>query len=140
MRISTPNLDWAWATSYRTRWEANTATSATIDVSRWTHGTAAAADCLALNRSFYGWGHRFLYNRAMLEITLRQAGFGEVEWSSYGKSRHEELSGLERHEQYPDTAALPHLLVAEAHGFVQDGAPSELERQLFEYDRDVAIG
>lgn len=116
LRLTTPNLDWVWATSYATRWTAESPTRATIDAARWPHDASAAVDCLALNRAFRAWGHRFLYNRAMLEDALRAAGFTDLVWCGYGQSAHDGLRDLERHEQSPDTPDLPHLLIVEASG------------------------
>jgi predicted SAM-dependent methyltransferase len=116
LRLTTPNLDWVWATSYATRWTAESATRATIDATQWPHNASAARDCLALNRAFRAWGHRFLYNRAMLQDALRDAGFAEVEWCAYGRSSHPALRDVERHERSPDAPELPHLLIAEAFG------------------------
>lgn len=116
LRLTTPNLDWVWATSYATRWTPEAATRATIDTSQWPHDPSAARDCLALNRAFRAWGHRFLYNRAMLEEALHGAGFARIEWCAYGESTHDALRNLERHERSPDTPALGHLLIVEASG------------------------
>jgi SAM-dependent methyltransferase len=137
LRLTTPNLDWVWATSYASRWSASSPTSATIDLDRWKHDEAAARDCLTLNRAFHGWGHRFLYNRAMLEEALRRAGFAELVWCEYGVSAHAELNGLERHERAPDTPALPHILVIEASGTAAHASP--LEELYDEYLRDLRV-
>ncbi|HYC89263.1 MAG TPA: methyltransferase domain-containing protein [Thermoanaerobaculia bacterium] len=116
LRLTTPNLDWVWVTSYPSRWTAESATRATIDVEAWKHDEAAVRDCLTINQAFHGWGHRFLYNAATFEEALRRAGFAQLEWCAYGRSAHAELNGLEQHEQSPDTPALPHLLIVEASG------------------------
>jgi hypothetical protein len=134
LRLTTPNLDWVWATSYASRWTATSETTATIDISQWKHDEAAAQDCLTLNRGFRAWGHRFLYNRAMLMDLLHRAGFAEIAWCAYGASEHAALNDLERHEQSPDTAALPHLLIAEASG----RASQESAVDWRDYLRDLA--
>ena len=135
LRLTTPNLDWVWATSYASRWRASSPTAATIDVGEWRHDEAAARDCLTLNRAFHGWGHRFLYNKAMLEEALRRAGFARVEWCAYGVSAHEALNDLERHEQAPDSPELPHLLIAEASGI--ETHASSIDDLYDEYLRDL---
>lgn len=135
LRLTTPNLDWVWATSYASRWTAESPTRATIDLTEWKHDTAAARDCLTLNRAFHAWGHRFLYNAAMLEEALRRAGFAHIEWCEYGKSTHEPLNALEHHEQSPDTPALPHLLIAEASGVAPH--TSSLDDLYTDYLRDL---
>ncbi len=100
LRLSTPNLDWVIQTQY------------TFDA---TEG-ARVQKCFAVNSSFRGWGHQFLYNPETLGELIREAGFAEVRFVEYGRSTHPELRGLERHERSLDTPALPHVLVVEASG------------------------
>ncbi len=121
LRLTTPNLDWVWSTHYHP--------------GRWSGEREAIEDCLRLNRSFYGWGHRFLYNRQMLTHYLRAAGFATVLICDRGASEHLELRGLERHEAYPDAPELPHVLVAEASGRSQP-VPLEID-MLDDYRRDT---
>lgn len=135
LRLTTPNLDWVWATSYASRWAATSDTTATIDIASWRHDEAAARDCVTLNRGFRAWGHKFLYNAAMLTELLHRAGFAKVDWCEYGGSKHEELSGLERHERSPDSAALPHILIVEASGRAEEIARVDLT----EYLRDLGV-
>lgn len=135
LRLTTPNLDWVWATSYASRWTPTSATTASIDIAQWTHDDAAARDCLTLNRGFRAWGHRFLYNRAMLADLLHRAGFARIDWCAYGESAHEELRGLEQHEQSADSAELPHLLIAEASGRAEVASDVDWS----DYLRDVAV-
>lgn len=125
LRISTPNLDWVLTTVYRP--------------AAWEDEENAAVECLALNRGFRGWGHRFLYNAAMLRETLFRAGFGTVEDCVYGESRHEALRGIERHETYPDAGAVPHVLVIEASGRGDRPTRARVDRLLEEYLRDVRL-
>jgi hypothetical protein len=73
-------------------------------------------DCFWINKAFHAWGHKFLYNLPALAETLREAGFRNVETVAYGESRHAALRGVERHEQYPDSPDLPHIIVVEASG------------------------
>jgi 2-polyprenyl-3-methyl-5-hydroxy-6-metoxy-1,4-benzoquinol methylase len=102
LRLSTPNLDWVYATHYRME------PTATAEES--------VRDCLWLNRAFHGWGHRFLYNRTMLEAALKSCGYAIVRFQRYGQSDVPELSGIEKHETWQDTAEMPHVLIAEASG------------------------
>jgi predicted SAM-dependent methyltransferase len=102
LRLSTPNLDWVYLTHYRTGPQVAPETAMT--------------DCLQLNRAFHGWGHRFLYNRTMLQAVLEASGFGQVRFERYGESGLEALRGLERHQTWEDTPDLPHVLIAEASG------------------------
>ena len=102
LRLSTPNLDWVYATHYRT--------------GREIAGRERVQDCFQLNRAFHGWGHQFLYNRATLEAVLRASGFALVTFHRYGESGIEQLRGLERHRTWEDTPDLPHVIIAEAAG------------------------
>ena len=102
LRISTPNLDWVFATHYRS----------------WPSGSPEQRlrDCFQLNQAFHGWGHRFLYNRSTLEAVLKSAGFADVVFQTFGRSDIPDLEGVERHETYSDAPDLPHVLIAEASG------------------------
>ena len=121
LRLSTPNLDWVYATHYRPE--------------RWSSGRESLADCMQLNRAFRGWGHQFLYNRAALLAALSAAGFASVTFHRYGQSEHPELSGLERHQTWEDTVEMPHVLIAEASGRT---APERFPDDLMEaWRRDV---
>ena len=102
LRLSTPNLDWVFATHYRTGPE--------------TPSDVKVHDCLQLNKAFHGWGHQFLYNRETLESALRAAGFAIVSFHRYGESDAMELRGLERHQTWEDSPELPHVIIAEASG------------------------
>ena len=97
LRLSTPNLDWVLATQYQ-QVEAG----------------GGAVGALRLNRAFYGWSHRFLWNRPLLGAALAAAGFEEVSWCRHGESDWPPFRGLERHETYTDSPELPHVLIVEA--------------------------
>ena len=117
LRLSTPNLDWVYATHYRT----GAASS----------GETKINDCFQLNKAFHGWGHQFLYNGPMLARVLRAVGFERVKFQPYGESDQPEMRGLERHEKFQDSPDLPHVLIAEASG---EGDPKQLEEAfLHEY-------
>lgn len=140
LRLTTPNLDWVWAMMYASRWKQIEGTyTAMIDAAAWQHDAAAARDCLSMNRSFRAWGHKFLYNAAMLEEVLHRAGFANVAWRTYGESTHDALRDLERHERYPDVAAVPHLLVAEAWGRAEERSDASVDEMVQEYLRDVSV-
>src|SRR5207244_4754524 len=76
LRLSTPNLDWVWRTSYASGDALN--------------------DCFVINRAFHGWGHRFLYNLPALTNLLQDAGFETIGDFGYGKSDTPELAAIER--------------------------------------------
>jgi hypothetical protein len=98
LRISTPNVDWVWVAQYRLE---------------------AAADerarlVLELNRGFYGFGHRFLWNEPLLRQALVACGYGDIRSAVYGESELPLFRGLERHEKYGDSPELPHVIILEA--------------------------
>jgi predicted SAM-dependent methyltransferase len=103
IRLSTPNLDWVWATHYRL--------DAGPDDKR--------ANAIMLNRAFHGWRHQFLWNREILGETLLACGFLEPRWCRYGDSELPLFHGIEHHEVYQDLPDLPHVIIAEA----QKGPP-----------------
>lgn len=137
VRLTTPNLDWVWATAYASRWQATSETTAAIDPARWAHGAAAACDALELNKAFRGWGHRFLFNRAMLEETLRLAGFADVVWCAYRESAHPELAGLELHPRDRDLAGVGDLLIVEASGRGEHRSADEVAAKLAELRKET---
>jgi predicted SAM-dependent methyltransferase len=98
IRLSTPNLDWVWATHYKL--------DAGADVKR--------AAALHLNRAFHGWRHQFLWNREMLGAVLEACGFTDLRWCRWGESEQPLFRGIERHETYEDSPELPHVIIAEA--------------------------
>jgi predicted SAM-dependent methyltransferase len=123
LRLSTPNLDWVYATHYRPQ--------------SWAGEVDALRDCMQMNRAFRGWGHQFLYNRQTLTAALKAAGLANLVFCRYGASERPELAGLERHETWQDSLELPHVLIVEASG---RAAPVALPAtELDEYRRDVGI-
>jgi predicted SAM-dependent methyltransferase len=98
LRLSTPNLDWVWSTHYRLDGDDET----------------SRQGALALNRAFHAWGHRFLWNRAMLSEALEACGFEALRYCRYGESLLAHFHGIERHETWTDSAELPHVLIVEA--------------------------
>jgi predicted SAM-dependent methyltransferase len=98
VRLSTPNLDWVMIHAY--------------------HPDAPAErkpmEALVINRGFHGWGHQFLWNREILAQALAACGFEELAWCRWGESERPIYRGIERHETYPDSPDLPHVLIVEA--------------------------
>ncbi|HET7437837.1 MAG TPA: hypothetical protein VFN10_24235 [Thermoanaerobaculia bacterium] len=122
LRLSTPNLDWVWATHYKTIMTTEEQVLA----------------CFALNRAFRGWGHQFLYNEETLSSVLRAAGFSTIVRCAYGESSHPELQHLERHERAADLGDLSHILIVEASGRGGEAPPHLTEPRAF-YERDVDV-
>jgi predicted SAM-dependent methyltransferase len=98
LRLSTPNLDWVWASHYRLEDDPE----------------AKRISALRLNRAFHGWRHQFLWNREMLGEALLACGFTGVRWCRYGESELPFFRGIERHETYGDAPELPHVIIVEA--------------------------
>jgi predicted SAM-dependent methyltransferase len=98
IRLTTPNLDWVWATHYHPQAEPDTKREMAIQ----------------LNRAFHGWEHQFLWNREMLGEALEAAGFVDLDWPRRGESRFAVYQGIERHEAYDDLPDMQHVLVVDA--------------------------
>lgn len=103
LRLSTPSLEWVWENSLDPDDPAS----------------ARLTGALRLNRAFHGWGHRFLWNRSLLDAALHAVGFEDLHWCRYGESERDVFHAVERHERYADTPELPHVLIVEA----RKGAP-----------------
>ena len=122
LRLSTPNLDWVWASHYK---------------KVMTQEEAVLA-CFAINRAFRGWGHQFLYNETTLRSLLLGAGFANVVRREYGESEHPELRGIERHEWQPDFDGFSHILIVEASGRGGE-APEYLKGPQEMFVRDAGV-
>lgn len=138
LRLSTPNLDWVWATSYSSRWRPTSASTAEINPTEWRHDASSTVDCVSLNLAFRGWGHEFLFNKSTLEYALLTAGFSNLEWCRYRESCHEELSELEKHPQDPEIAGIPDVLIVEASGVSERSTDQAIEERIAEYRRKTA--
>lgn len=105
IRLSTPNLDWVWTHLY----------SADPLTGQEDERAGRRIDkAVHINRAFYGWQHRFIWNRELLKKALVVSGFDRVRECRYGESELEDFRGIERHELYDDTPELPHVLIFEA--------------------------
>jgi predicted SAM-dependent methyltransferase len=98
MRLSTPNLDWVWATHYDCH----------ADKTQQIH------QALHTNRAFHGWQHRFLWNQPMLEQALLACGFVDLTWCRHGESAHSFFQGIEHHPPDEDSDEHTHVLIVEA--------------------------
>ena len=54
----------------------------------------------AINQSFHGWRHKFIYDEVTLAQALADAGFDGIVRVQPGKSEHERLRDLEQHGRY----------------------------------------
>jgi predicted SAM-dependent methyltransferase len=64
-----------------------------LSESTWPHERA----CQVLNTFVRHWGHKFIYDEEDLAAKLAAAGFERVERCEIGRSRHEILTGVDRH-------------------------------------------
>jgi hypothetical protein len=71
LRLSTPNLEWILAAVYNPRFTPK--------------GRMRSA--LEVNRGFYAWGHRFLWDRCLLDEALAACGFAEIGGAPTGSAR-----------------------------------------------------
>jgi predicted SAM-dependent methyltransferase len=124
LRLSTPNLDWVYASHYLKAELTNE------------HQILGA---FMMNRAFRGWGHHFLYNFGALQATLRDAGFETVTRTAYGESSHAELRGLERHETNEDFEGISHILIVEASGRSSSPGDAQFTESKTWYLRDVNV-
>jgi len=98
IRLSTPSLEWVWAS----------------------HAPGAGGEAetvlrtLLANRAFYGWRHRFVWSRELLLEALESTGFRDGRFFAYGESDTPELRGLEQHETFEESPDNPHVHVVEA--------------------------
>jgi hypothetical protein len=99
LRLTTPNLEWVMRSHYRFACDQR----------------ACLVDTLRTNRAFHGWGHKFLYSKAMVTFLCSSIGYEKVEFHAYGQSSHGPLKHLERHGKWRvDENGLENHLVFEA--------------------------
>lgn len=110
LRLSTPNLDWVWATHYYLQDHLQSDLPSGPEAEPRKRSDAA----LALNRAFHGWRHQFLWNRHFMTEALTACGFDLLRWCRYGESELPVFQAIERHEIYADSSELPHVIIVEA--------------------------
>ena len=98
LRLSTPGLEWIWRTNF----------------SPSGPNAEMVAMTYRVNRSFYGWGHRFLYSRPMLEHVLLDSGFTDLTFHRFGESPDPDLRGLEQHGGFDVVDSWPSVWIVEA--------------------------
>ncbi|WP_052001723.1 class I SAM-dependent methyltransferase [Lyngbya aestuarii] len=99
IRLSTPSLEWVLSTHFNLS-ESNR--------------DQRISSTFAMNRAFHGWGHQFLYSKEMLASLLENLGWQKIEFCEYGKSKHPQLSNLERHGKYTIAQGYPNVWIVEA--------------------------
>ena len=60
----------------------------------------AFSPAYAINQSFHGWRHKFIYDEETLVAALTFAGFRDIKREAPGESADENLRGLEQHGSY----------------------------------------
>jgi hypothetical protein len=116
IRLSTPSLEHVWATNFRP------------DRSR--ARDVAVAETYRVNRSFHGWGHRFLFSRELLETLLEAAGFVDLSFHDYGASEIEALHGLEQHPGWAVVDGWPTVWIVEGTATGAPPATDSLAREI----------
>lgn len=97
IRLSTPSLEWVLRTHYTFDADVETQRRQTFQT----------------NRAFHGWGHKFLYSRALLEWLFQGVGFSNVEFFDYGDSNTQEFVGIEQHGNFSRVGTFPSVWVIE---------------------------
>lgn len=127
IRLSTPSLEWVLSTHF----DLNASDS-----------RMAIEQTLAVNRAFYGWGHRFLYSRPMLVRVLSACGFTEIKFFAYGESDTPSLRGIECHGGFQVSNGFPSVWIAEGTKLNGDRpGDDEFSAQIYlHFDRHVESG
>jgi len=63
-------------------------------------------DCFVINKAFYGYEHRFLYDEETLRQALEKAGFVDITRFEVGESDNENLRGIETHGRAVDNESM----------------------------------
>lgn len=98
IRLSTPSLEWVVKTHFTFTDSDETSCNQTLKT----------------NRAFHGWGHRFLYSKAFLELILRASGFCDITFFEYSQSKDPELTNIESHGGYSCSYGFPSVWIVEA--------------------------
>lgn len=127
LRLSTPALEWVMSNHF----------DPTIE-----DPTRMVEQTLRINRAFHGWGHQFLWSKAMLARTLEAAGFSRVTFYAYGESDDSNLRNLELHGGYSVFRGFPSVWIVEGTWEGGDRAVDEehLARIHTEFTRHVEAG
>lgn len=96
IRIATPNLE---VITGLCNWDGNAMSRRYIDwiTDKFIDGVDVYRACFVVNNAFYNWGHRFLYDAEVMELTMDLAGFTDIRRCAPGESSDEHLRGIESH-------------------------------------------
>lgn len=118
IRLSTPNVEWVLKTHYKFDKLSDTA--------------AALDSVTAINRAFYGWGHRFIYSPFMLKELLSQIGFSDIRLTDYQQSTILEFMGIEEHGGFSSFQGSSSIIIIEAQRKGPVKLPDEFHKILTE--------
>jgi len=96
IRIATPDLERLMALVSPEKGEEEKAYIAWI-TDRFIPGARAPSGAVVVNNAFYGFAHRFLYDRETLAGLLEEVGFRDTSYHVPGESGDEHLRGIEAH-------------------------------------------
>jgi len=75
---------------------------------RWVHDSFCkeipfGGMAVAINTLFYGHGHRFIYDEALMGVVLKEAGFSGIVWfSKHAESEDPHFKKIDNATRYPD--------------------------------------
>ena len=96
IRIATPDLERLMALVSPEKGEPEKAYIAWI-TDRFIPGAVTLSGAIVVNNAFYGFSHRFLYDREALAGLLEEVGFRDPGYHVPGESGDEHLRGIEAH-------------------------------------------
>jgi predicted SAM-dependent methyltransferase len=96
IRVATPDLDVLIGLHGKNKTEAQQRYMEWI-IKKCLPGVDSCGDVFVINNAFRAWGHRFLYDRSTLAMTLLKVGFEDITFHSPGDSPDPLLKGLESH-------------------------------------------
>ncbi len=99
LRLSTPSLEWVLKTRFTFDEEGE---------------KNRLQQTWLINRAFHGWGHKFLYSKAMLADLLQALGFRRIVFREYGESDDPVLQGIEQHGGWRVESGYPTVWIVEA--------------------------
>jgi SAM-dependent methyltransferase len=105
IRIATPDLERLMALVSPEKGEPEKAYIAWI-TDRFIPGAVSRRGAIVVNNAFYGFDHRFLYDRETLAGLLEEVGFRDTGYHVPGESGDEHLRGIEAHGRSVNNAEM----------------------------------